>query len=136
MKKPILFLAIIMFAAFTSNAQSKKSGIEVLYFKANLCACRAKVCTAVGNDIKTIIEKCYPDSSVKFREVALADEKNKEIVTKYNAQSQSLIIVRNKKKKETFLDVSDMVKVFSQKQDKEALEQELKSKIVELKKMK
>lgn len=136
MRNPILLLTILMFAALTTIAQSKKTSIEVLYFKANLCACKARVCTVVGGDIKTIVEKCYPDSSVKFREVAIADEKNKEMVTKYNAQSQSLIIVNKKKKKENFLDISDVVKGYAQKQDKVALEQELKSKIVELKKMK
>jgi len=136
MKKTFLLLIIAIFSGFMLFAQSKKSNIEVLYFKANLCACKARVCTVVGNDIKTIIEKCYPDSSVRFREVMLSDEKNKEIVTKYNAQSQSLIVVNKKKKKENFIDVSDIVKEYSQKQDKEALEQELKSKIVELKKIK
>ena len=136
MKKNIVLFAFIMLSVFTISAQSKKGKIEVLYFKANLCACRAKVCTAVGNNIKNIIDKNYPDSSIIFREIKLADVTNKEIVTKYNAQSQSLIIVKKKKKNETFLDVSNIVKGYSQKQDKEALEQELKSKIVELKKMK
>ena len=43
---------------------------------------------------------------------------------------------KKKKKNETFIDVSDIVKGYSQKQDKEVLEKELKSKIVELKKIK
>lgn len=136
MKKNIILFAFIMLSVFSLSAQSKKGNTEVLYFKANLCACKAKACTAAGNDIKTIIEKCYPDKSVTFREVALADSANKKIVIKYNAQSQSLIIVKKKKKSETFLDVSDIVKEYSQKQDKVALEQALKSKIVEFEKKK
>ena len=99
MKKNIVLFAFIMLSVFTLSAQTKKGKIEVLYFKANLCACRAKVCTAVGNDIKNIIDKNYPDSSIIFREIKLADVANKEIVTKYNAQSQSLIIVKKKKGK-------------------------------------
>ncbi len=136
MRKNIVLFALIILSAFTLSAQSKKGMVEVLYFKANLCACRAKVCTAVGVDIKSIVEKCYPDSSVKFRELLLTDASNAEMVTKYSAKSQTLIIVTNKKKKEFFLDISDLVNTYSQNKDKQAFEDALKAKIAELKKMK
>jgi len=134
MKNPLILLTIALLSVVMVSAQSNKKKTEVLYFKANLCACKARVCTAIGNDIKTIIEKYYPDSSVKFREVKLTDEENNEMVTKYKARSQSLIIVKQKRKKEFFVDVSDIVQAYGQNQDKVVFEKTLQLKINEIKK--
>ncbi|OIP02067.1 MAG: hypothetical protein AUJ97_06420 [Bacteroidetes bacterium CG2_30_32_10] len=109
MKKTIFLLTIAIFSGMMLFAQSKKSSIEVLYFKANLACCKAKACNVLESDIQNIITKNYPDGSVKFTEVKLVDVANKDLIDKYNAKSQTVIIVKKTKKKETFVDVSDLV---------------------------
>jgi hypothetical protein len=136
MKKKIVFFAFIMLSVFTLSAQSKKGKIEVLYFKANLCACRAKSCNALENDIKTLVVKNYPDSSVVVKEIKLSDDANKVLVEKYKAQSQTVIIVKKKKNNDFSMDVSDIVKTYAQDQNKDLLERQLKSKIDEIKRKK
>lgn len=136
MKKSIVLFVIIMFSGMLLNAQSSKNKIEVLYFKANLCACKAKSCNALEADIKNIISENFPDSSVILTEVKLADTTNNALIAKYKAQSQTVVIVTNKKKKEFSIDVSDIVKAFVQNQNKETLKQELIAKIDEIKKKK
>lgn len=134
MKKYLSLFILLLLTTFVF-AQKNKNAVEVLYFKANLCGCKARVCTAVGMDIQSIIEKSYTDNSIIFSEVKIADVANKEMVTKYNAKSQTLIIIRKKRKKEFFLDVSDLVTKYSRDKNKQAFEDAFKTKITELKKM-
>lgn len=136
MNKVTLIFSIIMLSSMLMFAQSGKNKMEVLYFKANLCACKAKVCSQVGVDIQNIIQKNFPDSSVIFRELKLVDEANKALVEKFKAQSQTLVLVKTSKKKEMSLDISDLVKAYSQSGDKAVLETALMDKIGELKKKK
>ncbi len=136
MKKNIVLFSFIMLTSVVLLAQSGKSKIEVLYFKANLCGCKAKVCAQAGADIQTILIKNFADSSVVFREVKLADEANKTLVEKYKAQSQTLVLVKTTKKKEVSLDITDLVKAYSQSGDKTVLETALLEKVNEIKKKK
>ena len=131
MKKTIFLLTIAIFSGMMLFAQSKKSSIEVLYFKANLACCKAKACNVLESDIQNIITKNYPNGNVKFTEVKLVDEANKDIITKYNAKSQTVIIVKKTKKKETFVDVSDLVQKYVQSQDKTTFEKDFIAKINE-----
>lgn len=133
MKKSIVLFAIIMLSGMLLSAQSAKNKIEVLYFKANLACCKAKACNVVEADIQKIISDNYPDSSVVLTEVKLADTTNNALIAKYNAQSQTVVIVRKKKDKEFSIDVSDIVKVYIQNQNKETLKQELVAKVDEIK---
>jgi hypothetical protein len=132
MKKTILILAVAMFATTMLFAQAKKKTAEVLYFKANLACCKAKACNALETDIKTIVEKNYPNGAVVFKQVKLIDEANKPLVDKYSAKSQSVIIVAKTKKKENTADVSNIVQAYVQNQNKAMLEKELVAKINEL----
>jgi len=136
MKKTFSILMLFLLITTPLLAQKNKKTIEVLYFKANLCSCRSRVCTAVGKDIQSVIEELYPDNSVIFSEVKIADKANKELVTKYNAKSQTLILLKEKKRKEVFLDISELVQKYSKDKDKQAFEDGFKSKMVELKKLK
>lgn len=131
MKKTVFLLIIAIFSGIMLFAQSKKSTIEVLYFKANLACCKAKACNILESDIQNIITKNYPNGKVKFTEVKLVDASNKDLVAKYNAKSQTVIIVKKTKKKETFVDVSDLVQKYVQSQDKTTFEKELLAKINE-----
>ncbi|HNW70169.1 MAG TPA: hypothetical protein PKI01_07195 [Bacteroidales bacterium] len=129
MKKTALFLAFIIISASALFAQSTKGKAEVLYFKANLACCKAKACNALEADIKGIVEKNYPKGNVVFKEVKIAEESNKPLVDKYQAGSQTVIIINKKKKKEASINVSDLVRNYLKNQDKVTLETELIAKI-------
>ena len=129
MKKTIVLFAIIMLSGLMLSAQSGKSKVEVLYFKANLSCCKAKSCNALEADVKTIVEKNFSNAQVVFKEVKLVEESNKALVEKYKAESQTVIIVKKKKKKESFVNATDIVKKYQQTQDKAALENDLKAQI-------
>lgn len=131
MKKVSLILLFIFISATAILGQNSKGKAEVLYFKANLACCKAKACQLLENDIKIIIEKNYPQGNVVFREIKIADEINKEIVDKYKAGSQTVILVYKKKKKENFVNLSDIVKKYQSSQNREELEKELLAKINE-----
>jgi len=136
MKKIFVLFFVFMLAGVMLFGQTGKGQMEVLYFKANLACCKARACSALEADIQTIVQKNFADSSVVFKEIKLADEANKSLVEKYKAQSQTVILIKNKKKKEFSADVSDIVKAYVQNQNKEAFEQALLAKINEVKKKK
>ena len=135
MKKTMLF-ALSMIVSVMLFAQSGKSKIEVLYFKANLACCKAKACNALEGDIQTIIQKNFQEKDVAFKQVKLSDEANKSLVEKYNAKSQTVIIVKATKKGEVSKDVSEIVQAYVKTQDKAALETELVAQVKEVKKSK
>jgi hypothetical protein len=129
MKNLIYLLSFLILMTFSAGAQTK-SKVEVLYFKANLACCQAKACNALESDIQKIINSKYPNGNVAFREVKLVDEVNKDLVAKYSAKSQTVVIIR-KKKKEKSLDVSYLVRKYLSDHDLAALEKELTAKIDE-----
>lgn len=132
MKKTILMLFLALFTVTgTTIAQQKKSGAEVLYFKANLACCKGRACNALEAKVKEIIEKNWADGSVKFRQVKLTDTTNNELIKRYNAQSQTLVIVITKKKKETSTDVSAILRLYASNNDAVQFEKELTEKIRE-----
>jgi len=112
MKKQIVILIIALLAGTSVFAQSNKKSIEVLYFKANLACCKAKACNALEADIQALIQKNFSDGSVVFKEMKLADDSNKVCVEKFKAQSQTVVLVKKKGKKELNNDVSDIVKQY------------------------
>jgi RNA polymerase-interacting CarD/CdnL/TRCF family regulator len=116
-----------MLMGFASMAQKA----EVLYFKADLACCQAKACNALEGEVKAIVEKNFNGETVVFKEVKLTDEGNKDLVAKHNAKSQTVVIVSNRKKKETVVDVSDIIRAYSRNQNKEELEKQLLAKINE-----
>ncbi|HNZ42762.1 MAG TPA: hypothetical protein PLB59_04450 [Bacteroidales bacterium] len=129
MKKATLFLAFLMISASALFAQSTKGKAEVLYFKANLACCKAKACNVLEADVKSIVEKNYPKGNVVFKVVKIAEESNKALVEKYQAVSQTVIVVKKKKKNDTSINVTDIVKNYMLDQNKETLEKELIAKI-------
>lgn len=133
MKKNTLILLLVMvtMTAMTS-AQQKNGKTEVLFFKANLCACKAKACSALETTVQDIIERNYKDCTVTFREVKLSDTTNNQLISKYKAQSQTLIIVNTKKKKETSVDLSAQLKEYATTKDTIKFERELTAEINEL----
>ncbi|MDL2223125.1 hypothetical protein LJB98_03405 [Bacteroidales bacterium OttesenSCG-928-M11] len=126
MKKTIILfvLSIISFGAFAQKNQT-----EILYFKAQLPCCQATACNNLESVIKAIVEKNFPNGDVVFKQVALADTDNKELIEKYSAKSQTVVIVNTKKKNKTSTDVSAIVRAYARSNDKDTFEKELVEKI-------
>jgi hypothetical protein len=129
MKKIILSA---FFALITIGAFAQKNNVEVLYFKAQLACCKAAACNNLENEVKTIIEKNFPNGNVTFKQVALADEANKPMVEKHNAKSQTVVLVKTVKKKETSKDISDIIRSYARSNDKAKFEADLVAKINEM----
>jgi len=136
--KKILFIMLLAIIAVTVTtfAQQKKVGIEVLYFKANLACCKAKACNNLEANVKSIVEKNWADGSVTFRQVKLSDTLYNELIKKYNAQSQTLVIVKTYKKKATSLDISPILKEFAKTNDTTKFKSEFTAKVNEVIKQK
>jgi hypothetical protein len=133
MKKAVLFfvVAFLTISAEATFGQSNKKSVEVLYFKADLACCKAKACNALQADVDSVLIKYFQNENIEFKVIRLADEANKELVTKYNAKSQTVMIVSKKRKKENIIDVSDIVANYSKSKDKVKFENEMKDKISE-----
>jgi hypothetical protein len=128
MKKAIILLA---FSIATIGLYAQKNSVQVLYFKAQLACCKAAACNNLEADVKGVVDKNFKGKKVIFKQVALADEANKALVEKCNAKAQTVVLlVTDKKKKETSVDVSDIVRKYAG--NKEALEKELTNKINEV----
>lgn len=132
MKKTILMLFLALFSVTaTAFAQQKKSGAEVLYFKAGRADNKSKTVDALELKVKEMIEKNWADKTVTFREVRLGDSSNKELVKRNNAQSQTLVIVVTRKGIETTTDISAILRLYASNNDAVQLEKELTEKITE-----
>lgn len=128
MKRSIVFLMVL--ALFTGiDVFAQKA--EVLYFKANLACCQASSCNTLESDVKAAVEKSFTNGDVSFKVLKLADEANKELVEKYHAKSQTVVVVATKRKKETSVDISDIVRDYSRNRNKDLLEQNLIAKVNE-----
>mgnify|MGYP005845648613 CR=1 FL=1 len=127
MKK--IFLVFLFSFAILCLAQSQKSSIELLYFKANLPCCKARVCNMLQTEVDSVIIKYYPDKNIKFHLVLLADEENKALIEKYKASSQSVWLVKTKKNKEIATDLTPIVSDYKKHWDKQKFEAEMKAAI-------
>lgn len=125
-----LFLIVLNYIAI---AQSNDKTIELLYFKANLACCKARACNNLQADVESVISNFYPNQNIVFRVVRLADTTNRELIEKYNAKSQTVIILTKipKKNKELSIDVTDIVHNYSLNRDLDKFFEEMKSKINE-----
>ncbi|NCA77722.1 MAG: hypothetical protein EOM90_15425 [Alphaproteobacteria bacterium] len=133
MKKiPFLLLLSFIIMAASTSAKDNKNVIEVLYFKANLACCKAKACNSLEAKVKEIVEKSWTDGSVSFRQVKLSDTTNTDLIKKYNAQSQTLVLVKSSKKKSTSVDVSGILQDYAKTNDAQKFETELTARINEL----
>jgi len=137
MKKTILLfmVALLAISAGVTFGQSSKKSTEVLYFKADLCRCKAGACNALQADVDSVLIKYFQNENIEFKVIKLADQANKDLVTKFNAKSQTVVIVSTKRKKENVIDVSDVVANYSKSKDKVKFETEMKDKINEILKM-
>lgn len=131
MKKSIMFLLVAFLTISVTALGKSKKNVEVLYFKANLACCKARACNALQTDVDSVVQKYFAKENIEFKVIQLADEANKQLIEKYKAVSQTVVIVKKKGEKETATDVSAIVKDYAMKQNKEKFEMELKEKISE-----
>lgn len=126
MKKIFFFATILLLTNFVLKAQTTK----VLYFKADLACCMARSCDALQNEISEIITNNF-DNSVSFEAIKISEETKANIVSKYSAKSQTVIIEKYDKKGKfvEFIDISAEVKTFAYNKDKVAFTEILKNKI-------
>lgn len=129
MKKAVILFVL---SIATIGLYAQKNNVQVLYFKAQMACCKAAACNNLEAAVKGVVEKNFKGKNVTFKQVALADETNKALVEKCNAKSQTVVLVATKKKKETTVDVSEIVRKYTKSGDKEAFEKELTDKINEL----
>jgi hypothetical protein len=125
MKKLFILLVFALSAAASANAQK----VEVLYFKADLACCRARACDNLEKDVKSMIEDTYKEGDLKFTTVRISDEANKALVEKYKAGSQTVVIVTTRRRNESSMDISDIVRAYSRNRDKANFEKELLARI-------
>ena len=126
----LLFLAVISVFE-TSLAQENKKYIEVLYFKANLACCKARACNALQADVDSVLIKYFANENIEFKAIRLADSANIDLVSKYNAKSQTVIIVTKIGQDESSVDVSAIVKDYARTSNKMKFEEEMKKSIAE-----
>lgn len=126
MKKIILTLSLLMLTTLFLKAQTTK----VLYFKADLSCCMAKSCEALQYEISDIVKSNF-GNSVSFEVKKTSDPSNSELISKYNAKSQTVIIEKYDKKGKLVesADISAEVKTFAYNKDKIAFTEILKNKI-------
>lgn len=129
MKTKIIITTIAILLSLSSFAQKKS--VQVLYFKANLGCCMAKSCNALEADVQKVITTNFPKGNVIFTEVKLVEPTNEALVKKYQAKSQTVVLVKGKAGKETSLDVSSITREYVRTQDYPAFEKALVTKIKE-----
>ena len=123
--KKVSIIIVALFISLAAMAQSSAKKVEVLYFKASLSCCQAKACNNLEIIAKEIIAKNFSTDKVVFKTVIISDSANNELVKKYNAKSQTFIIVKNKK----YIDLSNALAKFARDNDKEAFEKTIVSQI-------
>ena len=133
MMRNIILLFVVALMTFSTSAysQSNNKSIEILYFKAKQCACKAKTCNALESDVKSVIDKNFSDKNIEFKRIWLKDTLNKALIEKFNAKPQTIVMVEKKRKKETITDLTEIVHNYSIKRNKEEFEVELQAKIAE-----
>lgn len=132
MKKAVLFFAATLMLLFLSNfAQAEDDGLEILYFKANLACCKARACNSLQTDVESVLKTYFENEKINFKVIRLSDPANDELVKKYNAKSQTVVIVNKKGNNEHSEDISSLVQQYARDNDKSKFEENMKNKIKE-----
>ena len=119
-------MLMLSFSLFSQKA-------EFMYFKAKLSCCQARSCNALEAEIKKIIESNFKPEDVVFKTILIDAPENKELVEKYQAKSQTCILIVNQKKKVLDYNLTNFVRNYqiASNEDKKLREQEL---VLEIKK--
>ena len=127
MKKIIVLIGMAMLVSMAVKAQKA----EVLYFKANLPCCLAVACNNLEADLRSAVESNFPNGEVIVTTIRLSDQNNKGLVEKFNAKSQTVVVVSKNPENKIVTDVSALVMSYARNNNKEGFEKELIAKISE-----
>lgn len=127
-KSTIIFAVLLIFSS--SVFGKPETVVEVMYFKANLACCKARACNVLQTDIEEAVSKYFDKKIVPFKVIRLSNNDNKELVDRYNAKSQTVVIYN--KKEDKAIDVTSIVNKYKRDRDKQQLANELKKKIDEV----
>ncbi len=129
LKKTTMFLTVLLLFTATVISQEEDE-VEVLYFKARLACCKARACNALQSDIEKAVEEISEDMNISFKVIRLSDPANKDLIEKYNAKSQTVVIYNKEENKA--IDVTSIVNKYKRDRNKQQLANELKKKIDEV----
>ncbi len=129
LKKSAVFFAVLLIFS-TSAFGNPETEVEAMYFKANLACCKARACNALQADVAEAVSKYSDEKIVSFKVIKLSDKDNKELVDKYDAKSQTVVIYN--KEEDKAIDVTSIVNKYKRDRNKQQLEKELKKKIDEI----
>lgn len=121
--KNVSVIILIAFMAIASKGFGQKA--NVFYFKADLSCCQARACDQLQSDVKSIVEKHFSSEEVVFQKIKLDSKSNKSLVKKYDAKSQTVVVVNNDKS----MDISDLVATYQRSRSKKEAEQKIVDKI-------
>lgn len=122
MKKILTIIAFV--AISTSILAQKTTKAEILFFKADLSCCMKKACDQIYSDIEKVIKETYTKGNVVLKEVKLSDTQNKNLVEKYKAANETVIMVVIKKKKTKEVDLTQLVANYKKTKDLETFKKE------------
>lgn len=122
MKKTVAILSFI--AISTIVFAQKNTKVEILFFKADLSCCMKKACEQLFTDIEKVVKESYPKGNVTLKEVKLSDPQNKQLVEKYKAVNETVIIVVTKKKKIFEANATQIVANYKRSKDYETFKKE------------
>lgn len=128
MKKIVSLIFVALFFAVGGHdalAQRRNTTTEVLYFKDQLRCCHARRCNALEATVDKIIKENFPEGQVTLRQVRLDDPENSELIEKYGATSQTLIVISTHRRKENTADISDVLRTYTRNRNVAILEQQL-----------
>ncbi len=128
MKKFVSLIFVALFFAISADdvlAQRRNTTTEVLYFKDQLRCCHARRCNALETTVERIIQENFPEGQVTLRQIRLDDPENSELIEKYGATSQTLIVISTRRRKENTADISDVLRNYNRNRNLAILEQQL-----------
>ena len=98
MKKNIAVIILFISVIFGANAQSgvKTAGIEVYYFHGTH---RCNTCNTVEKVAKEALQQYFGDQLI-LKSIDREDEKNSDLVKKFEISGQALLIVKGNKKED------------------------------------
>ncbi len=127
----LLLISLLIMPSIVSaqETKSKKNKAEVLYFKDKLPCCPGRACNILQSDVDSVVTKNFSDKNVDFKVIYMIAPENKVLVEKYKAKSQSVILIKTKRKKEVVVDLTPIVTSYKKSKDRLKFETELKAKI-------
>ncbi len=118
-----LFALIFFVTGIITMANAQK--VEMLFFRGELTCCAARACNALEEDLKELIRTKFPNGSVVYRTIGLTDESNAELVKRFNAKNQTVVVVKGS----SYEDLTGIVAAYSRNKNKPLLENEVAEKI-------